>query len=251
MGFFDNLPTFQGGIASQPNRLNCRYQAMMAWNKIWIKGMRVLDIACYNARWTYASIHLGAKHVTAIEKNPQYANQASRNMETMAVNPDRYEIICGDIHKEIKRFEPGDFDTILCFGFFYHTPRHDYLVDKMVGLNPRAIIMDTQVAKPGHGIEFNNPPYYGRQGKAAYGVIQKMFGQRGYKIVKRSDYNQFKNTANIGDYIAGKNGGRVTMLVRPKREINAQAALNPQKPKSPNPAAERAAARRRDAKKWK
>jgi len=219
MGFFDQRPMLRGKIAAHHNRLECRYRAMLLWNRIWIKRQRILDIASYNGRWSYAALNLGAKHVTGVEKNPAFVERARANMEQLEAKKDEYEFICGDIHREITKFEPDQFDTIFCFGFFYHTPRHEFLVEKMVALQPKAIIMDTQLAKPGQGIQFNDKPYYGRQGKVPYGVLQKMFGTRGYKIVKRANYNQFKNQTEISDYITGVGGGRVTLLIRPKKDL--------------------------------
>lgn len=223
MGFFDKKPQLRGSIANNYNRLECRYRAMLAWNRKWINGRTILDIGSYNSRWSYASLFLGAKHVTAVELNPAFVTVAQRNMQDF--DKSKYEIICGDIHKEIVKFKVGQFDTILCFGFFYHTSKHEFLADKMTLLQPKAIIIDTQLAKPEDGIQYNVKPYYGRQGKVSYGVMQKMFGSRGYRIVKRSNYGQFKNQEKIGDYIAGKDGGRVTALFRPKRDVAQEMAV--------------------------
>ena len=225
MGFFNQRPILRGHIAAHQNRLECRYRAMLAWNRKWISGANILDIASYNSRWTYAALHLGAKHVTAVEINPDYVAKAEQNMKELGVDKSKYTLICGDIHKEITEFEVNQFDTILCFGFLYHTARHEFLADKITALQPKAIIIDTQLAKPGSGIQFNVKPYYGRQGKVAYGVLQKMFGARGYKIVKRSNYNQFNNQEKISDYIAGTDGGRVTVLLRPKKDLAAEGKL--------------------------
>lgn len=223
MGFFDQRPKLRGSIAPNYNRLECRYRAMLAWNRKWIDGCTILDIGAYNGRWSYASLFLGAKHVTAVEINPASVNKAQSNMQDF--DESKYTLVCGDIHKEIVKFEVGQFDTILCFGFFYHTAKHEFLADKMTLLQPKAIIIDTQLAKPGTGIQYNRKPYYGRQGKPSYGVVQKMFGSRGYTIVKRSNYNQFKNQEKISDYVAGKDGGRVTVLLRPKKDVAQETAV--------------------------
>jgi hypothetical protein len=49
-----------------------------------------------------------------------------------------------------------------------------------------------------------------------------MFGSKGYTIIKRANYNQFKNKEKISDYIAGKEGGRVTVLLRPRKDVKSE-----------------------------
>lgn len=222
MGFFNQKPHLRGKIAAHQNRLECRYRAMLAWNKRWIEGCTILDIGAYNGRWSYAAIHLGAKHVTSVEINQAFVEKARANMLEEKVNESQCSIICGDIHEEIEKFKVGQFDTIFCFGFFYHTQHHDFLAEKMAELQPKAIIVDTQLAKPKDKVTYNVKPYYGRQGKVSYATLKKMFGSKGYTIIKRANYNQFKNKEKISDYIAGKEGGRVTVLLRPRKDVESE-----------------------------
>ena len=40
---------------------------------------------------------------------------------------------------------PGQFDTVLCFGFFYHTTRQTELLAQLRRINPRYFILATRV----------------------------------------------------------------------------------------------------------
>jgi hypothetical protein len=47
----------------------------------------------------------------------------------------------------MEKFKPGDFDTVLCLGFFYHTVRQVELLREFRRLRAKVIIVDTYVAK--------------------------------------------------------------------------------------------------------
>ena len=62
--------------------------------------------------------------------------------------PDQsYQFVVGDIHQVIQTFSPGQFDTILCLGFLYHTPHHFFLFEQFPRLDPRFLIIDTNVSR--------------------------------------------------------------------------------------------------------
>ena len=47
-------------------------------------------------------------------------------------------------------FNPGEFDLIMCLGFFYHTTRHYEMFQHFYRIGARHMILDTEVA-PGAG----------------------------------------------------------------------------------------------------
>jgi hypothetical protein len=52
----------------------------------------------------------------------------------------------GDVFVELDRLEPGTFDTVFCFGFFYHTLDHMSLLRKIARIKPRHLLIDTLIS---------------------------------------------------------------------------------------------------------
>ena len=137
------LKTAQTG--AYPNRLNWRSELLLARNLDAIQNKKVLDIACHDGRFSYACLKLGAKHITGVEGRQPLVDSAEKNLETLGFPKDKYNFICGDIFDKLTDFEEGDFDTILCLGFFYHTIRQIELLQQIKRLNPQYFILDTTV----------------------------------------------------------------------------------------------------------
>ncbi len=155
MGFFDDYPAFydeEGGINSFPNRLNLRYRALIESNRRWIENRRILDIGCFDGRWAFAALKGGAKHVLGFDIIPGAVKQALQRMDQYDVARERYHFRVGDIHSELRTLEPGQIDTVFCFGFFYHTLRHIELLEAIERLKPSCLIFDTTIDTSGQPV---------------------------------------------------------------------------------------------------
>jgi 2-polyprenyl-3-methyl-5-hydroxy-6-metoxy-1,4-benzoquinol methylase len=126
-------------------RLDARYHAIIEHGHSAIKGARILDIASHNGRWSLAALCSGAEYVLGIEARHDLVAMAHRYMKRYGISQDRYRFVVGDVHEEIRRLEPGQFDTILCLGFFYHTMHHFYLLQQFQRLAPKHLILDTAI----------------------------------------------------------------------------------------------------------
>ena len=136
------------GLARQnPNRLNWRCELLLTRNQEHIKNKRVLDIASNDGRFSYASLKLGAIHVTGVEGRQQSVEKATENLRKKRFDPANFRFITGDIFDYLSQFESGQFDTILCLGFFYRTVKQPQLLSELRRLQPKTIILDTDVAK--------------------------------------------------------------------------------------------------------
>jgi hypothetical protein len=136
------------GFARQnPNRLNWRCELLLTRNQEHIKNKRVLDIASQDGRFSYASLKLGAIHVTGVEGRKQSVEKATENLRKSGFDPADFHFIIGDIFDYLSQFESGQFDTILCLGFFYHTVKQHQLFSELRRLQPESIILDTDVVK--------------------------------------------------------------------------------------------------------
>lgn len=133
-------------VGAHPNRLNWRCELLLTRNQEVIKGKRILDIASHDGRFSYACLQLGASHVTGIEGRSQLVEGAKENLSKEGFNSACYSFICGDIFDYLSKFEPKQFDTILCCGFFYHTVRQNELLSEVKRIKPQTFILDTVVA---------------------------------------------------------------------------------------------------------
>lgn len=125
------------------NRLNERYNRIIAPNLAGIRGSRVLDLGAHDGRWSWAALASGAAFVTGVEGRSAIAGALVGPLtEGFA---DHYEMIAGDVFEVLPSLSPGRFDTILCLGIFYHVLNHDLLVGLMARLEPKLIVLDSRL----------------------------------------------------------------------------------------------------------
>lgn len=137
----------------QPNRLNWRCEMLLTQNIEAIRGKRILDMASHDGRFSYACLKLGAKHVTGIEGRSHLINSAKKNLALLGYDLNNFSFLHGDIFEFLGKFESGDFDTILCFGFFYHTIKQVELLHEIKRLCPQYFILDTCVQREDYVIK--------------------------------------------------------------------------------------------------
>lgn len=146
-GFFDKYSDFQ--ISSKTgqdlNRLNRRYEIIIDQNMDKIENARILDIASHDGRWSFAALRNGAKYVLGIEGRQHLINNARSIFQKYKIPNNQYKFICGDIHDEITKLKPNEFDIVFCLGFFYHTAQHEFLISQIKRLNPKYLILDSFV----------------------------------------------------------------------------------------------------------
>jgi hypothetical protein len=61
------------------------------------------------------------------------------------VPEDPVRFVLGDVFEELDKLEPYTFETVFCFGFFYHTLNHMLLLSKIARLKPKHVILDTRI----------------------------------------------------------------------------------------------------------
>ena len=118
---------------------------MVHKNKRLLQGARVLDLASHDGRWSIAALENGAAAVVGIEHKPGLVKKSNENFEHYGVPKEKYEFVCGDIFEHIDQL--GKFDVVFCFGIFYHVVNHMLLLSKIAALEPRVLIMDTNVSQ--------------------------------------------------------------------------------------------------------
>lgn len=144
MGFFDNYERFYSTSETTPipQRLNARHTAIFERNLDAFAGMRVLDIASHDGRWTLAAIKAGAAHVVGIEPRRELVDNAVLTLSEYGIDPGMFDLQIGDIFDTIRGQR---FDVVLCLGFYYHTIRHAQLLDLIERTGAGFVIIDTEV----------------------------------------------------------------------------------------------------------
>ena len=151
-------------------------------------------------------------------------------MEKYSIPKEKYSFICDDINSALNNFEVNSFDTVFCFGIFYHTMNHMTLLSDIKKLNPKYVILDTAVSitdKPiihikTENLDFDGPPINTSEsigiqtlaGWPSVTAIDLMLNYYGFDVRYFNWQNtNIENWENIQDY---KNGRRVTVIAKKK-----------------------------------
>jgi transposase-like protein len=216
--FFDHFSRFveTDELGSVVDRLNARYLALIHENRQLIEGATVLDLASHDGRFSFAALKNGAAHVVGIDFSKDLVEKSLANMEYYNVPADKYEFLSGDIFELIGRVQPCD--VVLCFGIFYHINSHFLLLTKIAELDPRTLIIDSNISQLESAvIELRGPedPRSLRkgwmEGYPSRAALDAMLSNFGWKF----DYVDWQHSGLIErpqmrDYEAGK---RVSVVV--------------------------------------
>lgn len=152
---YENTPFLQTSkTAAHPNRLNWRTEILLTRNHEAIRGKKILDLASHDGRFSYACLKLGASHVTGVEGRHHLVEFATENLISLGYKPEQFSFIQDDVFAYLPKVKLKEFDTILCFGFFYHTVRQNELLRQINRIQPAYFLLDTFVAR---GIFSVNP----------------------------------------------------------------------------------------------
>jgi len=143
---YENTPFLKTGritAETSPHRLNWRCEILLTRNQEAIEGKKVLDLASHDGVFSYACLKMGASHVTGVEGRESLIKSAIGNLTSLGCPPERFTFIQGDVFDYLKGVKPQEFDTILCFGIFYHTIRQTELLREIKRIRPGHFILDT------------------------------------------------------------------------------------------------------------
>lgn len=141
------LQTSKVQAEAPPYRLNWRCEILLTRNQEAIKGKRILDLASHDGMFSYACLKLGASHVTGVEGRESLVKSAIDNLTGLGYTQEHFSFIQDDIFDYLARVKPKEFDTILCFGIFYHTIRQIELLREIQRIQPTHFILDTFIQR--------------------------------------------------------------------------------------------------------
>jgi Methyltransferase domain len=144
--FFDAFPRFYetSETGAYRGRLNLRYEAIFAENQDIFAGARVIDIGSHDGRWSLAALKSGATEVIGIEAREDLVAAARENLRQYGSGDGRCEFIAGDVFPVLAQ-QTFDADVVLCLGYLYHTLRYGELMRRIRDMDPRYLIIDTEV----------------------------------------------------------------------------------------------------------
>tara|TARA_B100000929_G_scaffold97620_2_gene76667 strand:- start:1717 stop:2529 length:813 start_codon:yes stop_codon:yes gene_type:complete len=163
VNFFDEYSSFYktGQTGTKPKMLNARFLALIENNKEIIENATILDLANHDGRWSLAALKNGAKKVYGIEGKKELVQKGLENMKKYGIPEDKYNFVVGDIFEEIKKIPSREIDVVFCFGIFYHVSNHMELLKEIKKLQPKYLILDTEINKSKSPIvRFRKEPYY-------------------------------------------------------------------------------------------
>lgn len=145
MSFFDRYDRFRetSTTDTRGERLDYRHRALIGRNRAVLEGRRVLDLASHDGRWSFAALCAGARHVTGVEGKPYLVENAAASFAHYEVPAERHRFVVGDCLATLPTLQRGAFDTVLCFGFLYHTMHHWDLLRAITQLGPSVLIIDS------------------------------------------------------------------------------------------------------------
>jgi 2-polyprenyl-3-methyl-5-hydroxy-6-metoxy-1,4-benzoquinol methylase len=145
MSFFDRYDRFRDTSTTDTRgeRLDYRHRALITRNRAVIEGRRVLDLASHDGRWSFAALCSGASHVTGVEGKPYLVDNARETFAHYEVPAERHRLLVGDCLTTLPSLPRGAFDTVLCFGFLYHTLHHYDLLRGITALGPSVLLIDS------------------------------------------------------------------------------------------------------------
>lgn len=143
---YAKLPYGRSGQHLDHNRFNWRCELLLTRNSALIRDKVVLDLACNNGRLSYPCLEIGAKKVVGVEARQETIDTGKRYLDGTG-HEARMEWVRSDAFDFLAAAEPGTFDTILCFGFLYHTVRQVEFFREIARLAPAHVIIDTCIAK--------------------------------------------------------------------------------------------------------
>ena len=203
VNFFDEYSSFYktGQTGTKPKMLNARFHALIENNREIIENATILDLANHDGRWSLAALKNGAKKVYGIEGKKELVEKGLENMKKYEIPEDKYNFVVGDIFEEIKKIPSREIDVVFCFGIFYHVSNHMELLKEIKKLQPKYLILDTEINKSKSPVvRFRKEPYYTPDstisfekfiaGRPSQSALNMMLGDLDFKITY---YNWEKN----------------------------------------------------------
>ena len=121
-----------------------------------LKGKKILDIGCNAGFFALKLIEAGCDYIVGIDGRQSHIDKANFVFNVKQIDKKRYDFHCGNIYNlDFKSF--GEFDVVICLGFFHHVNKPIELLEKISEVNLDLLLLETRVTKiPGKFIHIHD-----------------------------------------------------------------------------------------------
>lgn len=209
-------------------RLNKRHIGIIESVSNLYKDATVLDIACANARWSFACLKAGASYVDAIEPRENMITTANEIFKKYNIDKMKYKFHRGSVFDVLPTLHTP-YDIVLLMGFLGHTYKHPELFSLIKKTKSKFLIIDSGIcakkgmlctvfrAKNKDGfayVDSTSENDYTYSAVPSLHLIKDMLDFYNFEIVKEVDWLSIANTHGsfgIEDYAAGS---RITLICK-------------------------------------
>lgn len=133
---------FYEGWEAPPWEMQSRFDCIKAAiDQIDFDGKTVLDLASGVGYYSYMATQRGAKHVHLCDKDEGTMQYARMKMTDKGVQ-DKCSFIFGNVF-DLLDVVTARIDVVFMNGLLYHTPRQHELLERIRGMNPEVVLMET------------------------------------------------------------------------------------------------------------
>jgi len=123
-----------------------------------LEGKRILDIGCNSGFWALQAIEAECEYIVGVDGRQMHIDQANFVFEVKEIDKSRYEFHCGNVF-DLDLCQYGEFDIVICLGFFHHMSKHMQLLDKISEVNKDLLLLETRVTRlPGEYMQILHEP---------------------------------------------------------------------------------------------
>src|SRR5437870_1346081 len=146
-GFFAKYPRFFDTSRTDTigRRMEYRHRALIERNLPSLRDKSLLDLASHDGRFSFAALVAGAANVLGIEARPELVQHAEANMRAYDVEASRYTFLVGDCKTVLRTLPAGTIDTVMCFGFLYHTLDQFEILRELRRIGASTLLIDSRV----------------------------------------------------------------------------------------------------------
>lgn len=115
-----------------------------------LKGKKILDIGCNAGFLALEMINAGCDYIVGIDGRQSHIDKANFVFEVKDIDESRYKFYCDNVY-DIDFKILGEFDIVICLGFFHHVNKHIELLEKISEVNSDLFLLETRVNRiPGN-----------------------------------------------------------------------------------------------------
>lgn len=110
-----------------------------------LRGKRVLDLACFSGWFSLEALRGGAAYVHGVDAAPRFIDQANFVFDALDVDESTFSFECADIFEFLRREDVWTYDIVLLLGIMYHIDRPMELMEAVRQVTGELLIIDTMV----------------------------------------------------------------------------------------------------------